>query len=250
MTRYFLDNFDTGIFGRAVYKLQLDRSTSSKALRALLARPRPPAAMVACFAAFHRTTIEALEACGFSLTSIRTTLSWKNTKQLTVKSNLPSEMTLHRLTSGTMPQFTKAALKPLAAVIGQTSRYFHDSRLPKSSSLQLYQTWIHNSLYGGYADEAIILVAANKPVGLVTLKIKDRVGYIDLIGFTKPFQGKGLGTLLMAEALRFFKRKQIETIKVVTEGENISASAFYQKCGFVVEQVQLVYHWHRQGKRA
>ena len=78
----------------------------------------------------------------------------------------------------------------------------------------------------------------------MTLKVKDGIGDIDLIGVLSAFQGKGFGSFLLLQAVSSFQSNNIRDIVVVTEGENIPANALYQLNGFVLSSVALAYHRH------
>ena len=141
------------------------------------------------------------------------------------------------------PKISKPDILRFARIIGATSRYFHDSAIPKIYAERLYVRWIENSLKG-YADECFMVMRGGRLAGLITLKIKEAAGYIDLIGVGENYQGIGLGGVLASRSIEYFKSKNIKNIFVVTEGENLQANIFYQKNGFITQNVELVYHKH------
>ena len=133
----------------------------------------------------------------------------------------------------------------MADIIGSTSRYFKDKQIPREKAMEIYVTWINNSIYNRYANESFFIMKGDKLTGLVTLKVKDNNGCIDLIGVHNDFQGLGLGKLLLQRGIQYFVDGGAGGIFVVSEGENIPATAFYQKTGFVINKVELVYHRHK-----
>jgi ribosomal protein S18 acetylase RimI-like enzyme len=52
-------------------------------------------------------------------------------------------------------------------------------------------------------------------------------------------QGRGLGTLLVWDALNWLQRRGVQTALVNTPPDNEQALALYQRCGFSVEPDRL-----------
>jgi ribosomal protein S18 acetylase RimI-like enzyme len=82
------------------------------------------------------------------------------------------------------------------------------------------------------------------------------VGYVDLWGFPDPghgamlgvilsfiiskdYRGKGIGDMLLGEAVKEAKRRDFKEFHVWTEFENEAAKAIYRKHGFVNESLVL-----------
>ncbi|OEU50569.1 MAG: hypothetical protein BA866_07150 [Desulfobulbaceae bacterium S5133MH15] len=132
----------------------------------------------------------------------------------------------------------EATNKDLPTLIGMVKSLFIDSRFysdPFFSELEadnLYQTWIKNSVKNRIAD--VVFFIPNK--GLVTCKKStSNIGEIVLIGVKNEYRGKGIGTNLMQEALKWFKKQNVNLMSVRTQLKNVDAMNFYAKLGFYIQ---------------
>jgi dTDP-4-amino-4,6-dideoxy-D-galactose acyltransferase len=123
------------------------------------------------------------------------------------------------------------------------TRFLMDSGFPANLSRQMYATWIEKSCKDVLQ---IVFVAeeAEEPVGFVTCHLDSsaRHGIIGLMSTSSDRFGKGIGAKLMVFALEWFASRGVEMVKVVTQGANIRAIRFYEKCGFATESLKLWYH--------
>ena len=140
-------------------------------------------------------------------------------------------------------RLTDKELTELGRPIWEWSRYAKDTEIPKEQSILLYRTWIENSMYNGYANACFVAREKNKIVGLCTINMKNRDGYIDLLGVLQEYRGKHIGSRLVESAISYCANK-VKRMFVVTEGENIPANRLYQQKGFIIDKVELVYHKH------
>lgn len=241
MIKYFKDGFDSGIFGFEAYKMNLPGEVGSAAeLNELITNS--DADMVACFSPFYHKNFEALSELGFDLISLRSTLKLKADNV-----NYPALKEGFVLTTQDdgKPELKAEDLHEITDIIGSTSRYFKDRKLAREKSHELYVQWISNSLFNGYADKFVVIQdSEGNLVGIHTLKIRDGVGFVDLIGVCSKFQRMGFGQILLAEGVEQLKKAGVSAIEVVTEAENLSGSAFYQANGFLSKDLELVYHKH------
>lgn len=241
MIKYFRDGFDSGIFGFEAYKMNLPGAVNSvEEVGQLIASS--DADMVACFSPFQHKNFEVLSELKFDLISLRSTLELKadNVRYPDLKEGF-----VLTTKSDGKPEIKEDDLNEIADIIGSTSRYFKDRKLPREASHELYMQWISNSLFNDYADRFIVIKdTAGNLVGIHTLKIREDVGFVDLIGVNSKFQRMGFGQVLLAEGIRQLKEAGVKSIQVVTEAENLSGSAFYQANGFLSKDIELVYHKH------
>ena len=240
MIEFVREPFDSGLWKKEVYKFHVQPPFPNVLeLREAIAKTRPD--LLFAFVPFSPHIMETMEDVGFHLISIRSTykLGIDAAKDAPP---LPSGMRTVSLKDGF--KVSDQDLHEMAVTIGSVSRYFRDRRIPPHQALELYLTWIKNSLFNGYVQEAFLVLNDTRMVGLVTLKIKEGCGSIDLIGVSPSFQRSGIGSRLLWEAFHYFQSNGIKDIYVVTEGENISANAFYQRKGFLLHDLALVYHMH------
>jgi dTDP-4-amino-4,6-dideoxy-D-galactose acyltransferase len=139
------------------------------------------------------------------------------------------------------------ALREIARGTHRDSRFFNDPHIPQEKAGQLYETWIDLEC-SGRADQ--VLVAANATghaVGYLSCHLEKArsAGSIGLLGVHQDFQGRGAGSELVFAALRWFLAQGMQQVSVVTQANNIKAQRLYQRCGFLIENVQLWYHkWY------
>lgn len=221
------DQFDTTLLGVPSYKSNTPLSPSGRGF-------------FTCFVPVDPIVFAALIDKGFRLISVR------NTYVLHDAVHYPSVSKDTSVLIEIFNESTKMTRKEtieLARPIWEFSRYRRDTEIPVSKSLWLYGTWIANSFYHGYADRCFVVRIGKKIVGLCTVKIKAGDGYIDLLGILPSYQGKYIGSQLLTRAVAYL-RERAKRILVVTEGENIPANRLYQKHGFMIDRVELVYHQH------
>lgn len=241
MIKLFPDKFDTEILGCNVFKLFIDEDIDQKQQIENLLQENTMD-LLCGFVKFSGTNISFFEDNKFNLISIRSTYRYTNQSQ-------PKTITIPEGFILKTGQQKAGAINPsdileIAGVLGNTSRYFKDKKINPEKSLQLYTTWIENSIFRGYANECLLLMEGNRLAGIHTLKIKNNTGYVDLIGVCNNYQGMGLGKVLLYKGIEWLQKQNVEKIEVVTEAENIPAIVFYQKNGFIVDNIELIYHKH------
>jgi ribosomal protein S18 acetylase RimI-like enzyme len=114
--------------------------------------------------------------------------------------------------------------------------HFHaDPFLSTQLSDELYAKWMRNSLCG-LADKVLVARENQEIVGFITCKIENltqkcKFGTIDLIGVKHENRGKGIGSLLVTEALGWF-RGIVPSVYVGTQVRNFNAMWLYSKLNF------------------
>jgi dTDP-4-amino-4,6-dideoxy-D-galactose acyltransferase len=141
------------------------------------------------------------------------------------------------------------ALRRIAGISHQTSRFYFDEQFPKGACDLLYETWIEKSCQG-WAD--IVLVAAKQKgaCGYITCHLENGTGRIGLFAVAPEVQNQGLGRLLLHASLCWFKERGCRTVQVTTQGRNVLAQRVYQAAGFRTAAVHLWLHRWAKGARA
>ena len=85
--------------------------------------------------------------------------------------------------------------------------------------------------------EVELVRAANSsgaPVGLVMLKtLEADVGYVYYIAVARSHRGKGVGGLLLEDALRYFQNAGMKEVYASVETDNEASEALFRSKGFV-----------------
>lgn len=80
----------------------------------------------------------------------------------------------------------------------------------------------------------------NQVIGVyVLVEIKPRAIELVNIAIDEKYQGKGLGKILVMDAIRKAKEQGYEMIEVGTGNSSIGQLALYQKCGFRLTDIEM-----------
>lgn len=243
MINFYKEEFDTKIIGKNVFKLFVEGEiTNEREISNLLKDDNID--IVFCFCPLLNRNSSILEDLGFRLISIRSIYKMLPVHELkTTQDDLIDFQIIQN--SKSSEKFNPGDIENMARIIGSTSRYFKDEFIPQEKSLKLYAEWLNNSIYNHYADEVFSIVGKDgKLIGIITLKIKNNTGFLDLLGIHNDFQGQGLGKILLQKGIQYFFDKNIKEIIAVVGGENIPINIFYQKNNFITTQTDLIYHKH------
>lgn len=140
--------------------------------------------------------------------------------------------------------FMTKELLQLSYESGKYSRYHLDKDFPPSVFPTLYRLWMERSLSGEIATDVLVYKADGCILGMLTYKKKDDVVDVGIIAVSQDAAGKGIGTRLMQT---FLSRFPVGTkVEVATQKRNSVACHYYEKNGFLVEDITNVYHiWIR-----
>jgi dTDP-4-amino-4,6-dideoxy-D-galactose acyltransferase len=141
-----------------------------------------------------------------------------------------------------------STLQRIAGKVHRDTRFTYDPNFLATRVTELYEIWIKGSCEG---KAEVVLVAEDEgiPVGYITCHLDNGIknGSIGLVGVDSHTQGKGIGLALILNALQWFRRQDMQTISVVTQGRNYAAQRLYQRCGFRTQSVKLWYHkWYER----
>lgn len=125
-------------------------------------------------------------------------------------------------------------IRKISADLFRKSRFYHDPFFSDQEADMIYQAWAENSLKG-FADRVFLI----EDQGFITCKKSDDTGDIPLVGVALSYQGKGIGTSLILNAMKWFKKEQINKVTVRTQANNIRAIKFYEQLGFSLKSVDV-----------
>ena len=179
--------------------------------------------------------IRLLESNGFYLTDIGVTLETATRRYFQQgKQARPAKQ--NAIKAATLEDIP--ALQKYITSLFPESRFYNDPFFPREDADRLYRAWIENSVRG----EAAGIVFHIPGTGFISCrKAGKHAGQIVLIGVKKGFRGKGCGTALMSEAMKWFRRERSMTVTVRTQLKNIKALNFYIRFGFSVRDFDVVF---------
>jgi dTDP-4-amino-4,6-dideoxy-D-galactose acyltransferase len=134
-------------------------------------------------------------------------------------------------------------LENLAYLSGQYSRFHLDKNFEPDTFHRLYKTWVTKSVQKKMDNSVFIVKNHDTIVGMVTLKYGEKIGTIGLIAVSELAQGKGYGKKLINACIYDLYKRNISTLEVPTQANNIPACRFYEKCGFSRELITNIYHF-------
>lgn len=139
------------------------------------------------------------------------------------------------------------ALRSMALQSGEYSRFRLDEQFRPEVFVQLYETWLRNSLSGQLARAVLVHRAPDGTEnGLLTLGEKNGRADIGLLAVDRAARGGRIGKRLVQQAQRLALDWGYAELQVVTQQDNESACRFYESCGFRPDQVEHIYHlWLR-----
>jgi len=229
-------DWDSSFFGRRIARLDVRHLTSDTLtkLNDWVVEQQIECVYFLC-EAVDSESIALAEQNRFHLTDIRMTLENRSCiHRIDLRENLVvSQASFEQI----------AALKGIARSSHMDSRFYQDPHFQVSRCGDLYETWVEKSCKG-YAEMVFTAELGGIVAGYVTCHLdSDLAGHIGLLAVADIAQGKGVGSSLVLAALNWFKAQQRSLVTVVTQGRNIRAQRFYQRCGFVSRSVGLWYHY-------
>ena len=242
-TLWSVDRFDSSIFGIKVGKLWAEKEvedTFFKQADAFFVQEQIK--LVFCYAPFDVQTSFALQKNNYYLVSTRALYRQSQLSKIDQKHNqLITLVDTYQYLSNTC--FFAEIARDLAIV----SHYAKDPFIPLRYAISLYDQWIHNT-YHGYAQQVWTALDENgKPVGFISLKKHEEKIIIDLLAVHQKARGQGIASLLLSQACALAQDEK-KPLYVSTQVENIPAVRLYEKNGFLLESIDLVYHKKMNGE--
>jgi glycosyltransferase involved in cell wall biosynthesis/ribosomal protein S18 acetylase RimI-like enzyme len=124
----------------------------------------------------------------------------------------------------------------LARIAHRDSRFFFDRRFPPQRAAEFYERWADR---GFDEDDRHLIVAERDGQIAGYIVLADDPPRIDLIAVTDAARGNGVGSALVAAAVR---RYPATPLRVVTQARNTQALRLYEKAGFRVLESEVWYH--------
>lgn len=135
-------------------------------------------------------------------------------------------------------------LRSLAADAHRDTRFFKDDRFDAGRAAALYEAWIARDVQ---RDSVLVCDSPTEPgtaCGYVSCELDaaSREGRIGLLAVARRHANAGLGSALIAAALRTFAAAGMTSSRVVTQGTNIPALRLYERCGFRTTCARVWFH--------
>ncbi len=134
-------------------------------------------------------------------------------------------------------------LKQIAEDSMVENRFYRDPFFKKMlrKVRKIYSGWIENSFKKIVADEILVYLKNNIPVGFIVL---ENSGHIPLIAVSQEHRGSGIASTLIQHAVGHFKRDKISLVLIEAILGNISAIRAYEANGFKMTGGFYTLAWH------
>lgn len=113
----------------------------------------------------------------------------------------------------------------------------------KSEREKIYEHWLNNAILGVFDDAMYVYEENSVPKGFITIRQREDVESIGLIGVLPGNHGKGIASQLIAYIEAMASAKGMRELQVTTQKHNIAANRLYQKLGFKKEKCLEVYYY-------
>jgi len=142
-----------------------------------------------------------------------------------------------------------------ASSMSRVPSHFHaDPSLAPEKVRSLYFEWARNSVLAGHADHLVVAEVAGQLAGFASAKLKDaslpasaRVGVLPLVAVATDHRGLGVGSAVVAGALRWLEAQGVARCTVGTQVNNLPAARLYASLG--LRPAHTVANLHRTRNR-
>ncbi|MBO9607621.1 MAG: GNAT family N-acetyltransferase [Paenibacillaceae bacterium] len=86
---------------------------------------------------------------------------------------------------------------------------------------------------------AVVFVSAEPgraASGFISLFVRERVLWVDMVALDRSKQGHGLGKKLLARAELFGRSRQCRTVQLYVDHQNEGAQRFYDRCDYTMQE--------------
>ena len=105
-------------------------------------------------------------------------------------------------------KFNIKDLYKLSKQVYEKSRFYDDNNINKDKVKELYELWIYNSYYKGFADKTYIYVDNNEIYGFCVIKNEAKdILRISLTGVDRKQKGKRIGSSILEKIINAYRKK-------------------------------------------
>ena len=138
-----------------------------------------------------------------------------------------------------IPKLNEALISPLV----KHSRFCTVTTFSKC--LAFYTLWANKAILGTFDDEAYLLEEDGEIIAFVSVRLRQKDASIGLLMVHPDHQEEGVGKALVRYIEELLGHRGMNFLSVVTEGKNVKARAFYERLGFIEQDVSHWYYWRK-----
>lgn len=167
---------------------------------------------------------------------------------LDLKLNTPRRRDLQDLKIVPYQESHLPTMREIAATAHEFNHFYNDPALPQERTRELFRQWVERCCRE-LGVHIIVAIVENEVAGFCVFlenqhfneSLGRKVGILDFICLDAQFQGQGLGTSLMNQAL-YQLRKTYDLIELRTNFTNYPALNLYSRFGFKIVASDVFYH--------
>ena len=139
--------------------------------------------------------------------------------------------------------FLSNDMRNLSRRVAESSRFFHDERIPNSKVYEMYEIWLMKSVEKKMATEIIIYEKDDKILGFATIKgVDDQKALVPLLAVAADHEGKGISFFLMQAVETYLLENNFKYLMSETQATNKKALKVYERFGIQCDQSHRIYH--------
>jgi len=145
-------------------------------------------------------------------------------------------------------KFNIKDLYKLSKQVYKKSRFYNDNNINKNKVKDLYELWVYNSYYKGFADNIYIYVDNNEIYGFCIIKNEAKdILRVSLICVDKEQRGKRIASNMLYKIINDYKKKNYKKCLSSPQSSNINALNFYIRNGFKFYKSEFIFHkWNNK----
>lgn len=239
MSHFSPDGWLSEVFGQPVFRLTSRPADSQIAARQLHELARGGDAFY--YAKLPTSDVQhciALVNAGFHVIDAAITLAWRGQD---VPPPPPG------VVAGPVRDDQREAIPVIAATSFRWSRFHLDPRIRPGLANLIKQKWMENYVRGKRGSALYAAEVDGEVAGFLAVIESagghGRVAVIDLVGVAPPYQGRGVGTALLAAFIADWHDK-VSELRVGTQAANVQSLSFYERSGFRIVETNYVLHAH------
>jgi len=234
------DAWLAGIFGRAVFRVDVSAGAGRVAADAVRAdaRARAAAFYYAKVDTADVATVRELGTAGFSVVDVNVTLD---------RPPAPAPEPSRDIDVADIRADQHDAVLDIAGRAFRYSRFHLDPMIPTALAHRVKREWIESYLAGRRGERLLVATRDGRAVGFLAVLVTQAQGkvarVIDLVATAPEAQGLGVGTALVGGFVRAAGPGS-DVLRVGTQVANAPSIRLYSRMGFQVARSTYVMHAH------
>lgn len=136
-----------------------------------------------------------------------------------------------------------SAMARLARTAHEDTRFFKDTNFDRQKAAEIYALWIARDFREHKVFAATAADTPGSVLGYATANMaENETGRIGLVAVSPAARGRGLGHLLVKNAVAWCQSCGAKGVRVATQGTNVAALRLYEGYGFRVAEVKVWFH--------